>query len=496
MSAGIVVGFLNNIFIAAIFGLTRAVDAYYAALVLPLLFMALCIDYLGKNFLPVFTRAKTRGAEAASELASSVITIVSSVALIVSGLIVLFCEPIFAALLPGFSGGDAEVVQTYFMIMSPAIILMVINTFHEYICQSMGRYVAIATSRVVLPAVNLAVILLGHQTLREYCLPISYLLGHIVVFLILAKSAAYRFRPMMRLRDQWEKKIFLNSFALMASGVIARSHSIITSYFASFLGGGALSGIRITGKLVNSVQEATTSGARMVAFARASALHVDEEHDRLGRLYNMLVITVMILLAPIIVFVVFNSETLIRLIFFRGQFTEEMVALVSLILMGLMPSAIFFSVNPILSNAFYAMDSIKVPMFVMPLGAVVYLFFAWLSYSDFGVLGLALSMTTWSGVIFVILLGFLGRKLRKFQSSRVLRKFFLYGAFALVAYGTPVYLIRSRYESDLATLFGSAIAGTVLYWLLLTLSKDVGLSYLYGHIRELLGRRSVDATSP
>jgi hypothetical protein len=105
-------------------------------------------------------------------------------------------------------------------------------------------------------------------------------------------------------------------------------------------------------------------------------------------------------------------------------------------------------------------------------------------------------MTTWSGVIFVILLGFLGRKLRKFQSSRVLRKFFLYGAFALVAYGTPVYLIRSRYESDLATLFGSAIAGTVLYWLLLTLSKDVGLSYLYGHIRELLGRRSVDATSP
>ncbi len=74
----------------------------------------------------------------------------------------------------------------------------------------------------------------------------------------------------------------------------------------------------------------------MVAFARASALHVDEEHDRLGRLYNMLVITVMILLAPIIVFVVFNSETLIRLIFFRGQFTEEMVALVSLILMGLM----------------------------------------------------------------------------------------------------------------------------------------------------------------
>ena len=139
MSTGIVIGFLNNIFIAAIFGLTRSVDAYYAALVLPMLFMSLCIDYLGKNFLPVFTRAKTQGPEAAAELASSVITIVSLVAFAVSGLIVLFCEPIFAALLPGFSGDDAEIVQSYFMIMSPAILLMVINTFHEYICQSMGR---------------------------------------------------------------------------------------------------------------------------------------------------------------------------------------------------------------------------------------------------------------------------------------------------------------------------------------------------------------------
>src|SRR5690606_40518106 len=76
-TAMLAVGFVNNIAIAALFGLTRRVDAFYAALMLPNLFMVLCLDYLGKNFMPAFARAKKEGERFASELTSSIVTLMS-----------------------------------------------------------------------------------------------------------------------------------------------------------------------------------------------------------------------------------------------------------------------------------------------------------------------------------------------------------------------------------------------------------------------------------
>ena len=55
----VVIGFVSSVAIAALFGLTRRLDAYYAALIVPQMFVTLCIDYLGKNFMPVFARARS-----------------------------------------------------------------------------------------------------------------------------------------------------------------------------------------------------------------------------------------------------------------------------------------------------------------------------------------------------------------------------------------------------------------------------------------------------
>ena len=60
VAGALAIGFVNNVIIAGIFGLTRSVDAFFAASMLPSLFMALCVDYLGKNFRPVLAAANRR----------------------------------------------------------------------------------------------------------------------------------------------------------------------------------------------------------------------------------------------------------------------------------------------------------------------------------------------------------------------------------------------------------------------------------------------------
>ena len=67
------IGLLNNVLIAARFGLGHHVDAFFAAAVLPNLFMFLCVDYLGKNFLPVLGSAKAIGAASVDSVTSSIV---------------------------------------------------------------------------------------------------------------------------------------------------------------------------------------------------------------------------------------------------------------------------------------------------------------------------------------------------------------------------------------------------------------------------------------
>ena len=148
--AALVVGLLNNVAIAAWFGLTRDVDAFYAAMMLPNLFMFLCVDYIGKNFLPVLALARKESETSASQVVSTVVTIMAVVGTVVAVALAGAGSFLFALLLPGFDEADTALVTRYFWIMAPAIVLMAINTFHEYVCQYDEDFVSVAAIRSAL----------------------------------------------------------------------------------------------------------------------------------------------------------------------------------------------------------------------------------------------------------------------------------------------------------------------------------------------------------
>src|SRR5262245_43164686 len=97
--AALGLGFLSNVLIAALFGLSHRVDAFFAALVLPNLFINLCIDYLGKNFLPVLARARAVNEACANSVTSSIVTMAALLAVAVTVLLVTFSKPLFTVLL-------------------------------------------------------------------------------------------------------------------------------------------------------------------------------------------------------------------------------------------------------------------------------------------------------------------------------------------------------------------------------------------------------------
>lgn len=478
------IGFANNILIATVFGLTYRVDAFFAAMMLPMLFMALCVDYLGKNFLPVLAVAKRENDESASHMTSSIVTIVTLFAVAVTAALAALSGPLFGVLLPGFDSSEVALVRRYFLIMSPAIVLMAVNAFHEYVCEYVGKFARVAAIRLLLPLANLAAIVVLGPFVGEYSLAWGYLAGHAAVFVCLARLAPYRFVPRLRIRPHLEKRVFTNSAVVMSTGLIARTRSIVRNYLGSSLGGGAISALAFAAKLTEPLERCAFTGARMVLFSRTAHLLVDDRRHEVGRLYAIGLRVSFLLLAPLLWWIGLHSTQIVDIMFGWGAFTSEMTALVAGALAALIPSVVFLGVIRLLSSAFYAMDRVTVPAVVMPAGMLVYVASAVPLSGMFGTVGLALASTVTAVVVFAALIVLLARELPNLDLSRTLARLLSYAALSGATMLALVALLSRIGVSPSATAVTSLPAGMLLYGGVLTLTRDDTMMKLLRFARE------------
>jgi peptidoglycan biosynthesis protein MviN/MurJ (putative lipid II flippase) len=116
------------------------------------------------------------------------------------------------------------------------------------------------------------------------------------------------------------------------------------------------------------------------------------------------------------------------MLFARGEFTHTMTVLVAATLVGMIPAVLFRGVNQLMSNAFYAMDRVRVPAVIMPLSTLVYVLFAIPLSRLWGTQGLALSTTFMQLVMFTALLSTLARLLPNVQAGKTTLHLFEYAA--------------------------------------------------------------------
>lgn len=468
----VAIGFLNSVAIAALFGLTRRLDAYYAALVVPHLFMTLCIDYLGKNFLPVFARARAHSAETASEVTSCVVTIVGLLAAAVAFVLCLASEPVFSVLLPGFDRADLTLVSHYFWIMAPAIVLTAVTPFHEYVCQHDEQYTRIAAIVASQPIVNLVAIVIAGPIVGEYALPIGHTAGQAITFALMMRYARYRYRPRITVRGEWEKPIFTNSAIVMGSGLFVRTRGLITNFLASLIGDGAIAALNFGYRLIEPIERTAFSGVRRLMFSRTARLVLEGNSRELLRLYRIGLNASFLLLTPLLWWLALESKVVIGLVFERGAFDATMTAMVAVTLIGYAPSVMFAGVNSILSNAFYAMGRVAVPALVLPIGMLVYLAIAPAIYRPLGVLGLSLAPSAVHATVFVLLLFLLAKRVPKLEPWSVLGRIAAYVLLGGASAWLPRLLLAEVNLHELVEAGLHLLAGMLLYFGVLALARE------------------------
>jgi putative peptidoglycan lipid II flippase len=370
-----VLGLVRDQTLAYFFGAGDAMDAFRIAFRLPNVLRDLFAEgALSAALVPAFTRAVGRGdKDAAWRLASNVIGLVALVssALVVAG--ILLADPLVRLYAGGFREvpGKIELTIRLTRIMFPfislvaiaAVVMAMLNALHRFFVPALSPAMFnVATIACAVVAVPLAprfgvepIVAIAVGTLAGG-------LGQILLQWPFLRREGFHYRPVLDLQDPWLREIGRLMLPGIAGLAAVQINLFVNSWLAAGLGTGAVSWLDYAFRLMYmpiglfGISIATASLPTIAGHA-ASSNDAGIRHAISSGLRMMLMLNL-----PATVGLVVLATPIVSLIFEHGRFTPADTAATAAALACYAPGLIGYSAVKLISPAFYAMGSSRVPL--------------------------------------------------------------------------------------------------------------------------------------
>lgn len=409
-------GYLREAALAARFGISTTMDAYFAAIFLPnILYFILIAGTLSPIFIPILLQDNADRDRAKTSEIFSVIT--TFVVLLLFGVAV--CATITASqwlplLFAGFTSDTIEVTARLIHIIFPAMLFLalagiltaVLNAFHKF---SLAAFVPALSSIAIIAAAFAArgpnsVYIVGIATAGGFLLQ--------AIFLIPAVAAlGLRYRPVVVFRHPAIHKLLRLGGPLLLYLIVANAASLLERNLASRLSAGAVSTLTYAQRLFLVPSSFIAAPLAIVAYPQFVHEALREGRGALAGQVSRLFRLVVFLFVPVAVWTVLSALPITRVLYEHGRFvladsllTGRMLAIYGF---GIVPNAVAI----ILLRCFFAIEDTFTPLIAELIDLAFFAAAAILLTSRWGLNGLAISR----GMAFFLVAGILAAVLWKRQ---------------------------------------------------------------------------------
>lgn len=397
-----ILGMARDILFASKFGAGGISDAFNAASDLPLQFFDLTLGAaIMSTFIPVFCE-KLKNDDKPYEFASTFLNVV----FLISGFFVVLGIVFSKEVINVFAGGlavDKQILASQLLaIMLPTMMLTAVAYVFAGLLQSLGEYNVPAIISVVS---NLIVI--GYLAFFDsvYGLAIAIVIGWLSQILVQVPSLIKRkvkFTFKVNLKDEGLKKAGKMAIPILISSWATPICVMINNRYASFLDEGSLSALKYANKIYILIVGVFSFAITNYIFPKLVTANFTEEK----RLLKKAILGIIVIVAPIAVFMMFFSKPVISIIYQHGKFDIEAVALTSTALAYYSIGMIALGVNEIINKSFYARQDGKSPMIASIVGIVfnIALIMTLSSLGKINIASLALASSLSTNLIMIILI--------------------------------------------------------------------------------------------
>jgi putative peptidoglycan lipid II flippase len=412
------IGFLTQVVIAHYFGVSKDLDAFVAAAIIPEFIFGLTNAVLFTSFVVVFpTYLKEMGEEKGKNFITSLFTAVTII-LIIIVLLIILTSPFIAKIIgPGFTVEQLSLTSVLIKILAGSILFFGISSLATGVLYHEHKFSTPKLFRTFLAIGIIAGVVLLQQYVGVMSLAIGMFVGSgigVIAQYVAMRKEGYKLSFAITFKDPYLKKLLNLSWPLIITSMFFYINKTIANMIASTLGVGSLSILNYAFIVMNIVVTLIAGSIAAAIFPIMTKQMAYKETKGLQDLFVKSTMITIFLVVPLMIILMLLNKEIIHLLFERGAFVAKSTKEVGLALFFFSIGLIPISMMNVIVNVYHATQRMKQKMYLFLLLLLVnvvlnLIFSRFLSHNGIA-LGMAVSYWVASGVGFY----YIARKLEGF----------------------------------------------------------------------------------
>jgi putative peptidoglycan lipid II flippase len=392
---GRLLGFFRSVYLSGLYGTGVEADAFSIASNIPLTLFLVVPGAINAVLIPTMRGLLEKG-ERTETLYHKLLAIVLVVFTGVAALGVLFAHQLAACF--GVTGEKLELTARMLQWMWPSAVFIGLAGLWSSVCNAHQHFFTPALGTVANGALVILAMYVLVPAFGAEGLAMATTLGYAAAVLTMIPTMrrfGYRHRVSLAWReDEAMRSMGERVVPILIGATVAQATSFLERGFAAGLGDGKLSALNYANQIVQMPMAIFVGAFTLPLFPLLASYVKRGEMAQMKQTLQKGLAYLLILLLPVTVGLVLYAEPLIRLVFERGAFDEEAVALTTWAL-GFYSLGLYgLAARDLLTRAFYALENTRTPVTVGVVGIGVYVVSNWLLIPWLGHGGIALSAAT------------------------------------------------------------------------------------------------------
>ncbi|MCM3610492.1 murein biosynthesis integral membrane protein MurJ [Planococcus sp. MERTA32b] len=486
-----VTSLIKEIVFSYYYGASNITDAYIISLTIPAVIFALIGAGIATGYIPLYSKIDNeQGKDAAIEFTNNVLNFILLLCTAIVGAVFLFTEQLIFLFASGFKGETLELAILFTRISIVSVYFTGMLYIMEANLQVNDAYKVPQLAVIPMILITTASIALS-ATYGVYILIYGSVLAVIVqalIVIVYAYKKGYYYKFKVNFRDFYLKRMVALSIPVIIGSSIYQLNIIIDRTLASQIAVGGISALNYAFKIETFITGLFVVSIVTVMYPSISRMAVVRNFKGMKEALSKSITAISLFVIPATVGVMVFSQPITRLVFGRGEFGEEAVAMTSISLLFYSLGMIGVGIHSTLVKAFYSLEDTKTPVLISSTSVAINIVFNIILSRFLGVGGLALATSiaalTGAGLIFFCLrrkIGPLGARQLVISIAKI--------GFASIVMGISAKLIFESLllivHQDIALLLAIA-AGAAIYFTVILFTKIDDVSTIADEIKKKL----------
>lgn len=462
------IGFFRDITLSYFYGASGISDAYLISLTIPTVIFGFVATGISTGYIPMYSRIEEKeGKESSKAYTNNLLNVLLALATVVVIAGLIFAEPLVKVFASGFTGETLQLATTFTRISIVGIYFTMSNRILSAYLNMHKYYVVPTLIGLPLNIVLIISIILSARYDFVLLLAIGNVVAIVIQFVILlifAFKKGFHYQFIFNLKDEHIRNMVILAIPVIIGSSVNQVNKLVDRTLASQISLGGISALNYANTLNMFVQGVFVVSISTVMYPLISKMASKGDMKGLKRALAQSITGISLLVVPATIGSLFFAEPIVALLFGRGAFDEQAVAMTSAAFFFYSIGMIGYGLREVLSRAFYSLQDTRTPMVnaAIAMALNIVLNFILSRYLGIGGLALATSIAALfgTGLLFFSLrkkIGVLGMSAIVPPFLKITLASLLMGISAKLLYGFLLPLAGSNAALVAAILFAIAV---------------------------------------